>query len=123
VSSYSGKLGFDVFPSDAGSQVESFEAVGDYKRKLGPLLDFSVRLRAYEPDAINAQPGSDFSRRFFSFEPKLVWQLNRSWALASSYRYRRQKSEQRRGAGQSNALLFSIKYTPPSEIRDLNSGS
>jgi len=123
VARYTGKIGFDVLPSNVGSQVESFEAVGDYERELGPLLDFSFRIRAYEPDAINASSDDEFARRFLSMEPKLVWRYNRSWTVAASYRYRRQKSRANPNTGESNALLFSLKYSPPLEIRDLNQGN
>jgi len=122
IARYKGKIGFDVLPSDVGSQVESFEAVGDYERELGPLLDFSFRIRAYEPDAINASADDEFARRFLSLEPKLVWRVNRTWTVAASYRYRRQKNRVNPNTGESNALLFSLKYSPPSEIRDLNQG-
>ena len=85
---------------------------------MGPLLDFSFRVRAYEPDAFNASSDNKFSRRFLSLEPKLIWRFSRAWTAAGSYRYRRQKSQVDTGSGQSNAVLFSLKYTPPSAIRD-----
>lgn len=118
ITRYTGKFGVDVLPSDVGSQVESLEAVGDLFRELGPLLDFSFRVRAYEPDALNASNDSDFARRFLSIEPKLIWRFTRAWTVAGSYRYRRQKSQTDTNSGQSNAVLFSLKYTPPSAIRD-----
>jgi len=118
ITTYSAKFGVDVFPSDIGSQVESLEAVGDLFRELGPLLDFSFRVRAYEPDAFNANGDDKFARRFLSMEPKIIWRFTRAWTAAASYRYRRQKSQAATSSGESNALLFSIKYTPPSAIRD-----
>lgn len=124
ITRYSGKFGVDVLPSDVGSQVESLELIGDLYRQLGPLLDFSFRVRAYEPDALNAESDEEFSRRFLSLEPKLIWRFSRAWTVAGSYRYRRQKSQAAERSGESNALLFSLKYTPPSAIRDaqLNDG-
>jgi len=122
ISFYSIRFGIDVLPSDTGSEVESLDAVGSYDRELGPLLDFSFRLRAFEPDARAAKPSDKFSRRFISVEPKLVWRFNRSWTAAASYRYRRQKSRADDRSGESNAVLFSLKYTPPSAIRDLIKG-
>jgi len=118
ITRYSGKFGVDVLPSDVGAQVESLEAVGDLFRQMGPLLDFSFRVRAYEPDALNTDKDNKFSRRFLSLEPKLIWRFSRAWTVAGSYRYRRQKSQSDDSSGQSNALLFSLKYTPPSAIRD-----
>jgi len=120
ISLYTAKLSFDVLPSSIGSQVESLEAVATYDRELGPLLDFSFRARAFEPDATEAKADDKFSRRFISYEPKLVWRFSRAWTAAVSYRYRRQKNRINPYTGQSNAVLFSLKYTPPSEIRDLN---
>ncbi|MBX2836332.1 MAG: hypothetical protein KTR35_05725 [Gammaproteobacteria bacterium] len=122
VNQYSARLGVDVFPSDVGRQVESFEAVGDFERTLRPLLDFSFRVRAYEPDVLNSTNDDEFARRFLSFEPKLIWRYSRAWTAAASFRYRRQKSQVDLESGESNAVLFSIKYTPPSEIRDLAGG-
>ncbi len=118
VTRYSAKFGVDVLPSDVGSQVESLEVIGDLERQLGPLLDFSFRIRAYEPDGLNAEDDDEFSRRFLSLEPKLIWRFSRAWTVAGSYRYRRQKSRAAPNSGESNALLFSLKYTPPSAIRD-----
>jgi len=118
ITRYSARFGVDVLPSDTGSQVESLEAIGDLVRKIGPLLDFSFRVRAFEPDALSADPDDEFSRRFLSLEPKLIWRFSRAWTAAGSYRYRRQKSQVAESSGESNALLFSLKYSPPSAIRD-----
>jgi len=118
ITKYTAKFGVDVLPSDIGSQVESLEAVGDLFREVGPLLDFSFRVRAYEPDAFNADSNNEFARRFLSIEPKLIWRFTRAWTVAGSYRYRRQKSQADTRSGESNAILFSLKYTPPSAIRD-----
>lgn len=115
---YSAKFGVDVLPSDIGSQVESLEAIGDLFRQVGPLLDFTFRIRAYEPDAFNVEGKDEFARRFLSMEPKLIWRFSRAWTVAGSYRYRRQKSQGATESGESNAILFSLKYTPPSAIRD-----
>lgn len=122
ISRYSGRLGFDVLPSNIGSTVESFEAIGEYFRELGPLLDFSFRARLFEPDAINGTSDDEFARRFLSLEPKLIWRFTRTWTAAASYRYRRQKNQTNPRTGDSNAVLFSIKYSPPLEIRDLKRG-
>ena len=115
---YVGKFGVDVLPSDVGAQVESLELTGDLFRQISPLLDFSLRARAYEPDTLNASNTNKFQRRFISVEPKLIWRFSRAWTAAASYRYRRQKSRVDTQSGESNALLFSLKYTPPSAIRD-----
>lgn len=115
---YSAKFGVDVLPSDVGSQVESLEVIGDLFRVVNPLLDFSFRVRAYEPDAFNAAGDNKFARRFLSMEPKLIWRFTRAWTTAASVRYRRQKSQSATRSGDSTALLFSLKYTPPSAIRD-----
>jgi hypothetical protein len=118
ITRYSLKMGVDVLPSDVGSQVEALEVIGDMVREIGPLLDFSFRVRAYEPDSFNSSNDDEFKRRFLSLEPRLIWRYTRAWTLAAAYRYRRQKSQTRLESGESNALLFSLKYTPPSAIRD-----
>ncbi|MEE9336115.1 MAG: hypothetical protein V3U65_18670 [Granulosicoccaceae bacterium] len=122
VTRYTGRFGVDVLPSDIGSQVESLDLVGDMVREISPRMDFALRARAYEPDAINATGVDEFSRRFISFEPKIIWQYSRAWTLAGSYRYRRQKSRADANSGESNAFLISLKYTPPSAIRDAERG-
>lgn len=122
VTRYSARFGVDVLPSDVGSQVESLDLVGDLVRELSPRMDFSFRARAYEPDAINAIGADEFSRRFVSFEPKIIWEYSRAWTVAGSYRYRRQKSRADTESGESNAVLLSLKYTPPSAIRDAAAG-
>ena len=116
---FSAKFGVEVFPSDIGEVVESLEFIADYGRPITRLLDFSVRFRAFEPDAISDLNDADrFARRFISFEPKIVWNFERAWSFGASYRYRRQKSQIDPAAGDSNALLFSVKYTHPSAIAD-----
>ncbi len=121
ITRYDVSLGLDVFPSDVGAVVESLQLVGDYKRELGPLMDFHFRARIYEPDSLGAANAAGrFARRFLSLEPRLIWRFDRTWTLAGSYRYRRQKSQNDPNPGVSNAILLSLTYTPPSEIRDLN---
>ena len=115
---YTGRFGVDVQPSSIGSQVEAQELIGDLYRRLTPLLDFAFRVRAYEPDRLGANPDDAFARRFLSAEPKLIWRFSRAWTASAAYRYRRQKSRVETESGESNALLFSLRYSPPSAIRD-----
>jgi len=116
---FSGRFGVDVFPSDVGDVVESLELIADYQRQLSQLTIFNFRVRAFEPDAISdTSDADDFARRFLSIEPKIIWNFRRAWSAAASYRYRRQKSQTDPRSGDSNALLFSIKYTQPSAIAD-----
>ena len=88
-------------------------------RVINRRLNVSLRGRAFAPDRLGAIETDQFSRRFISFEPRVDWQYSRSWAVAASYRYRRQKSRLDVESADSNAILFSITYTPPSEVRDL----
>jgi len=118
VTRYSARFGVDVQPSSVGTQIEAQELIGDVYRTLNPLLDASLRVRLYEPDRLGANPEDRFARRFLSIEPKVVWRFTRAWTAAASYRYRRQKSRVDTESGESNALLFSLTYTPPSAVRD-----
>lgn len=120
---YSARFGVDVQPSSIGTQVETQELIADAYRTITPLLDASLRFRAYEPDRLGANPDDLFARRFISFEPKLTWRFKRAWTASASYRYRRQKSRAEVETGESNALLFSLKYTPPSAVRDAARGA
>ncbi|MFK7892020.1 MAG: hypothetical protein AB8B63_14490 [Granulosicoccus sp.] len=115
---YSGRFSLDVQPSSSGTQVETQELIGELFRVLSPRTRFAFRARAYEPDRLAANPENRFARRFISFEPKLEWKFSRNWTLTSAYRYRRQKVRTDSTSAQSNAVLFAVKYTPPSEIRD-----
>ncbi|MFK7856088.1 MAG: hypothetical protein AB8B79_18365 [Granulosicoccus sp.] len=115
---YVGKFSVDVEPSSSGAQVETNELTGDVFHILSPRLRFALRARAFEPDRLGANREDRFARRFISFEPKLEWEYSRNWTVSGAYRYRRQKAQIDPVAAESNALLFSIKYTPPSEIRD-----
>ncbi len=116
---YESVLRFDVEPSSSGTQVETLELTGRVNRVINPRLNVSLRGRAFEPDRLGAIETDQFSRRFISFEPRVDWQYSRNWAVAASYRYRRQKSRLDVESADSNAILFSITYTPPSEVRDL----
>ena len=115
---YSARFGVDVQPSSVGSQVEAQELVGDVYRTITPLIQTSLRVRLYEPDRLGANPDNRFARRFLSVEPKIVYRFSRAWTAGASYRYRRQKSRAEVLSGESNALLFSLTYTPPSAVRD-----
>ncbi len=115
---YVGKFSVDVEPSSSGSQVESQELTGDMYRILSSRLNFSLRARAFEPDRLGARRDDRFARRFISFEPKLEWKYTRNWTVSGAYRYRRQKARIDPVASESNAILLSLKYTPPSKIRD-----
>jgi len=116
---YTARFAVDVLPSSAGAQVETQELTGEVFRRLSPLLDFSLRARAYEPDRLGAKQEDRFARRFISLEPKLTWRFSRAWTAAAAYRYRRQKARIDADSSESNAVLFSLRYTPPSRIRDL----
>ncbi len=118
VTRYVGRFAVDVQPSSVGTQVETQELTGDLFRVLSPRLNFSLRGRAYEPDRLGAREADRFARRFISVEPKIEWQYTRNWTVSAAYRYRRQKARIDPVSAESNAVLFSIKYTPPSEVRD-----
>ena len=121
---YAARFAVDVQPSSVGSQVETNELTGDVFRKLSPLLDASLRVRLYEPDRFGATGDNNrFARRFLSVEPRVVWRFTRAWTAGASYRYRRQKSRVDARPGESNALLFSLTYTPPSAVRDAANAS
>jgi len=120
ITTYTGKVSIEVYPSDVGDVVESLNLEGDYTRKVTERLDFNLKLRAFEPDTISDDNDDDkFARRFISMEPKVVWRFTRDWTVGASYRYRRQKSQAETKSSESNALLFSVKYVPPSALRDL----
>jgi hypothetical protein len=113
-----GKFSVDVQPSSSGSQVETQELTGDIFRIINPRLNFSLRARAYEPDRLGANEEDRFARRFISIEPKIDWKYARNWTVSAAYRYRRQKARIDPVPAESNAILLSLKYTPPSKIRD-----
>ena len=115
---YVGRFAVDVQPSSSGAQVETQELTGDIFRVLNPRLNVSLRTRAYEPDRLGANVNDAFSRRFISIEPKIEWKYARNWTVSAAYRYRRQKAQIEPVAAESNAILLSLKYTPPSELRD-----
>lgn len=116
---YTARFAIDVLPSSAGSQVETQELTGQVFRQMSPLIDLSLSGRAYEPDRLGAKPDDRFARRFISLEPKITWRFARAWTAAAAYRYRRQKARVDQESSESNAVLLSLRYTPPSRIRDL----
>ncbi len=115
---YVAKFAVDVQPSSSGTQVETQELTGDVFRTLSPRLNVSLRTRAYEPDRLGANVEDEFARRFISIEPKVEWKYARNWTASAAYRYRRQKARIDPVSAESNAILLSVKYTPPSKIRD-----
>ena len=115
---YIGSFGVDVQPSSVGTQVETQELKGEVRRAINPRLNFGLSARAFEPDRLGARITDRFARRFISFEPRIQWRYTRNWTLSAAYRYRRQKARIDPVSAESNAVLFAIRYTPPSEIRD-----
>ena len=115
---YSAKFAIDIQPSSAGAQVETNELTGRLEHTLSPRLDFTFNARAFEPDRLGAREDDLFSRRFISAEPAIRWKYSRNWTVSAAYRYRRQKARVDPESADSNALLFAIKYTHPSEVRD-----
>ncbi|ASJ76425.1 hypothetical protein [Granulosicoccus antarcticus] len=115
---YTVKYAVDVEPSSSGSQVETNELTGDLQRTISPRLNFSLRGRAYEPDRLGVNQDDEYARRFISVEPRIEWKAARNWTIAAAYRYRRQKARIAAASAESNAILLSLKYTLPSEVRD-----
>ena len=118
VTRYAAKFAVDVVPSSSGSQVETNELIGTLSHTLSPRLNLTVRASAYEPDRLGAIAEDTYARRFISFQPKIEWKAARNWTVSAAYRYRRQKAQIDPVSAESNALLFALKYTPPSEVRD-----
>ncbi len=117
---YSVRFAVDVLPSSTGGRVETNELIGQVFRTITPRFDVSLRGQAYEPDRLGTQDQDRFSRRFISLEPRLIWRFQRDWTLGAAYRYRRQKARVDAESSESNAILLSIRYVPPSKIRDRN---
>lgn len=115
---YTGRFSVDVEPSSVGSQLETLELTTDVNHVLSPRLNLSLRARASEPDRLGANVADSFARRFISIEPRIQWNYTRNWVVSAAYRYRRQKARIDPQSADSNAVLFSVKYTPPSKVRD-----
>lgn len=115
---YEARFAVDVQPSSSGAQVETNELKGSAQRVLSPRLIVSLRARAFEPDRLGARLEDRFARRFISFEPNVQYKYTRNWTVSAAFRYRRQKARVDFESAESNALLFAIKYTPPSKVRD-----
>lgn len=115
---YSARFAVDVLPSSAGSRVETNELTGQVLRKITRLIDVSLQGRAFEPDRLGAQADDRFARRFISLEPRIIWQFAREWTLGAAYRYRRQRARVDPESSESNAILISLRYEPPSRLAE-----
>ena len=115
---FNGSFAVDVEPSSAGTQVETNELKGVVTHAVNPRLNIGLRASAFEPDRLGARVNDSFARRFISFEPLVQWQYTRNWTFAASYRYRRQKARIEPMSAESNAVLFAVRYTPASKVRD-----
>ncbi len=113
---YAARFAVDVEPSSTGDQIETNELTGEAIRTLSPRLKVSLRGRAFEPDRLQATVDDRFARRFISIEPKVQWQYTRNWTVTAAYRYRRQRARIDPESSDSNAVLFAIKYSPPSKV-------
>lgn len=115
---YSARFAVDVLPSSAGSRVETNELTGQVFRTLTRRINISLRGQAYEPDRLGTQANDRFARRFISLEPRIIWRFTRDWTLGAAYRYRRQRARVDPESSESNALLFSVRYEPPSRLAE-----
>ncbi|PID62037.1 MAG: hypothetical protein CSB44_04660 [Gammaproteobacteria bacterium] len=115
---YTARYATDVQPSSIGTQVETHDLTGSVFHTIGPRQKVSARLRLYEPGRVGDEQEDRFARRFLSIEPRYSWDVTRDWTFSAGYRYRRQKAMNDIENSESNAVLISIKYSPPSEVRD-----
>ena len=121
---YVGRFAVDVQPSSSvGSQVETQELIGEVFRRIDPLIDLSFRARAYEPDRLGARPG----RRVRA--PLRQLRAARDLALRARLDRERvlplpspEEPARRPESAESNALLFSIRWAPPSRVGALDGG-
>lgn len=143
-SRYEGRLAFDLSPSDTGREEQALDLRLGVQRELTPRLNAGFQLRAYDPDFNNAALDDKYKRRFLSLEPRVNYALSRDWSVSLSYLYRRQRSLVEFSSitptgevdsngvpvfsetvtseflsGDSNAILLSLRYAPPSPIKTL----
>lgn len=111
---FNGVLERTVSPSGSGDLVRTDAIAFNMTRDLSELLLFTLRSRIFETESLRTQKTGG-NRRSFSIEPLLTWSLAESWALETSYRYRREKRFNAPDSADSNSVLIVLKYQPRKE--------
>ncbi|MGI9301327.1 MAG: hypothetical protein ACR2RB_01270 [Gammaproteobacteria bacterium] len=112
---FSGRIQRSLRPSGSGDVVESDELVLNVSRRLTELISFSLRTRLFENESLQSV-ASDANRRFFSFSPRLRWNISRWWSVDTNYRYRRSKRFNEPESSEDNTAFVSLNYSKPTQI-------
>jgi hypothetical protein len=105
-------LGRDLYPSGAGTLVQSDHLRANLSHRVSPKLSLSVWATAFRNRSLDFFSATT-DRTYYNVEPSFRWSLTRLWSLDGSYRYRWQKYEDQEDSAASNAVFLAVNYAWP----------
>ena len=108
-----------IVPSGDGEVQERTGVNLSWNQQIVPRWRWLLNADAYRNEEPSGnRSGSD--RDYVSVTPRLRYQLAREWSLDAGYRYRYQKYDDNSDSAQSNAVFFTLAYSPRRERPDLD---
>jgi hypothetical protein len=108
----SGQLSQEIYPSGAGSLVQTQRLGVAWRKQWSPTLGSSIAVAAYQSKYIGGVvTGSD--SRYYLINAGLRWRLGEQWGLDAGYSYARQKYDTAPVAANANVLYLTVGYAWP----------
>lgn len=104
-----GELSQNVYPSGAGSLVQTLRAGVTWTRQWSPSLSSNIGAAAYQTEYIGGVVTSSNSR-YYSVNSSLSWRLGDEWRLDAGYNYTRQKYDAIAVAASGNLVYVEFGY-------------
>jgi len=107
-----GRLSQEIYPSGAGSLVQTQRVGINWAKQWSPTLTSNVDAAAYQTDYIGGVVTSSNSR-YYSLNSSLSWRLSEWGKLDVGYNYARQKYDTAPVAASNNVIFLSLSYAWP----------
>jgi len=107
-----GRLSQEIYPSGAGSLVQTQRVGINWAKQWSPTLTSNVDAAAYQTDYIGGVVTSSNSR-YYSLNSSLSWRLSEWGKLDVGYNYARQKYDTVPVAASNNVIYLSFSYAWP----------
>jgi len=107
-----GRLSQEIYPSGAGSLVQTQRVGINWAKQWSPTLSSNVDAAAYQTDYIGGVVTSSNSR-YYSLNSSLSWRLSEWGKLDVGYNYARQKYDTVPVAASNNVIYLSFSYAWP----------
>jgi len=110
ISSFSASLSRNIKGGGDGRLTQADEFKFKYNRKITPLSQIFVNIKAFETENVDTTNNSA-NRKHVSIVPRVVWNLSKNSRLGFSYRYRKQTFTVTNVSASSRAAFLNIAYS------------